>query len=108
MRYNSRAIYLYNQDIIHHTDLFAIHKLHLALVAHNVYGQAYAVTGIDVPRLGDELDEERHALYMRSRLGMYIPRNNPPRPRITPLPLFCKTTQFGIALSGSNIHHSSS
>ena len=61
MRNKSYAIYFEHEYIVHNPYLATLHELHLALVAQGVDGEAYAVAGIYMSRLGKETDVEWQA-----------------------------------------------
>ena len=61
MRYKSRAVHFKHKYVVHNPYLATLHKLHLALVAYGVNGEAYTVAGIYMPRLGEEADVEWQA-----------------------------------------------
>ena len=61
MCYKSRAIYFEHEDVVHNPYLATIHKLYSSLVAQCINGEAYAVAGIYMPRLGEEADVEWQA-----------------------------------------------
>ena len=61
MRYKSRAIHFEHKDVVHNPYRATVHELHPALVAQGINGEAYAVAGIYMPRLGEKTDIEWQA-----------------------------------------------
>lgn len=98
MRYKSRAIHFEHKDVVHYPYRATLHELHLALVAHGVNGEAYAVACIYMPRLGEETDVEWQACYVPRCLRRIETRDTLSRARVVPLPLFHKSAKFGVGL----------
>lgn len=96
VRYKSCAVHLQHQYVVDHTYLAALHKLHLALVAHDVDREANALAFVDMARLGEELDIERVALYMGGGLWVDISRNQLLGAGVYPLPLFGVLPKIGV------------
>ena len=96
VRYKSCAVHLEHQDVIDHTYLAALHKLYLALMAHDVDRQANALAFVDMARLGEEFDIERVALYMGGGLWVDIARNQLLGAGVYPLPLFGVLPKVGV------------
>lgn len=92
----SCAVHLEHQYVIDHTYLAALHKLYLALVAHDVDRQANTLPFIDMARLGEELDVERVSLYMGGGLWVDIARNQLLGAGVYPLPLFGVLPKIGV------------
>lgn len=61
MSYKSRSVNFQHEDVVNNPYHATLHKLYPSLVAQCVYGEAYAVAGIYMPRLGEETDVERQA-----------------------------------------------
>lgn len=59
MRNKSRSIYFEHEDVIHNPYCATLHELHLTLVAQCIDGEADAVAGIYMSRLGKETNVER-------------------------------------------------
>ena len=59
MRYKSRAVHFEHKYVVHNPYLATLHELHLALVAQCIDGEADAVAGIYMSRLGKETNVER-------------------------------------------------
>lgn len=98
MCYKSRAIHLQHKDVVHNPYLATIHELHLALVAHGVNGEADAVSGIYMPRLGEETDVEWQACHVPRCLRWIETCDALPCARVVPLPLFHIAAKFGVGL----------
>lgn len=96
VRYKPCAVHLEHQYVIDHTYLAALHKLYLALVAHDVDRQANTLPFIDMARLGEELDIERMTLYMGGGLWVNIARNQLLGSGVYPLPLFGVLPKIGV------------
>ena len=54
MRYESRAVHFKHEYVVHNSYLPALDELHLTLVAQCIYGEADAVAGVYMSRLGEE------------------------------------------------------
>ena len=98
MRYKSRTVHLQHEYIVHNPYLATLHELHLALVAHGVNGEADAVAGIYMPRLGKETDVEWQACHIPRCLWRIETSDALPCTRVVPLPLFHKSAKFGVGL----------
>ena len=96
MRYKSRAVHFKHKHVIHNSYLATLHELHLALVAQCVYGEADAVAGIYMPRLGEETDVERQARHICRCLWRIETSDTLPCARIGPLPLLHKAAKLGV------------
>lgn len=96
VRYKSCAVHLQHQYVVDHTYITTLHKLYLALVAHDVDRQANALTFVDMARLGEEFDIERVALYMGGGLWVDIARNQLLGAGVYPLPLFGVLPKVGV------------
>ena len=59
MSYKSCSVNFEHKYVVHNPYHATLHKLHPALVAQCVDGEAYAVAGIYMPCLGKETDVER-------------------------------------------------
>ena len=59
MRYKSRAVHFEHKYVVHNSYLATLHELHLTLVAQCIDGEADAVAGIYMSRLGKETNVER-------------------------------------------------
>lgn len=59
MRYKSRAVHFKHKYVVHNSYLPTLHELHLTLVAQCIDGEADAVAGIYMSRLGKETNVER-------------------------------------------------
>lgn len=94
----SDTVYFQYQDVVHYPYLLAVDELHLSLVAQHIYLQADAFTFIHVPRLGEELNVERLALYLPRCLRMNIASNLLSASWVYPLPLFAELTEVLIRL----------
>ena len=98
MRYKSRAVHFKHKYVIHNSYLATLHELHLALVAQCVYGEADAVAGIYMPRLGKKTDVERQARHVSCCLRWIKTCDTLPRARVVPLPLLYVAAKFGVGL----------
>ena len=98
MRYKSRAVHFEHEYVVHNSYLPTLDELHLALVAHGVNGEADAVAGIYMPRLGKETDVERQACHVTCCLRWIKTSDTLPRARVVPLPLLHIAAKFGIGL----------
>lgn len=87
MRYESRAIHFKHEYVVHNSYLATLHELHLALVAHGVNGEADAVAGIYMPRLGEETDVEWQTCHVSRCLWRIETSDTLSRARVVPLPL---------------------
>lgn len=92
------AIYFEYKNIVNHTDFSAVDELHLSLMTQHIYLQADAYTFIHMPRLGEELDVERLALYLPRRLRMHVASYLLTAAWIYPLPLFAELAKVLIRL----------
>ena len=102
MRYKSRAVHFKHKYVVHNSYLATLHELHLALVAQGIDGEANAVSGIYMPRLGEETDVEWQACHVPRCLRRIETRDTLPRARVVPLPFFNETTQLCIRLSDAH------
>lgn len=98
MRYESRAVYFEHKYVVDNSYLATHHELHLALMAVGVYDEADACARVYMPPLSEELDVERHALYVTRRLRRVESRHTLSSARIVPLPFFHVSAQLGIGL----------
>lgn len=96
--YESRAVYFQHKDVIHNPYFTTLDELHLALMAVDVYGEAYACTDVYVSRLGEKLDVERHTLHVPGCLRRIKTRDPASRARVIPLPFLHISTKLGIGL----------
>ena len=103
MCYKSRTVYFEHEDVVHNPYLATLHELHLALVAHGVNGEAYAVAGIDMPCLGKETDIERHACHISRCLRRIETCDTLPCARVVPLPLLYVAAKFGVGLCYTHV-----
>lgn len=102
MRYESRTVYFEHEYIVNNPYLATLHKLHLALVAQCVYGEADAVAGIYMSRLGKKTDIERQACYITRCLRWIKTSDTLPCARVVPLPLLYVAAKFGVGLSDAH------
>ena len=98
MRYKSRAVHFKHKYVIHNSYLATLHELHLALVAQCVYGEADAVAGIYMPRLGKKTDVERQARHVSCCLRRIETCDTLTCARVVPLPLLYVAAKFGVGL----------
>ena len=98
MRYKSRAVHFKHKYVIHNSYLATLHELHLALVAQCVYGEADAVAGIYMPRLGKKTDVERQARHVSCCLRRIKASDTLTCARVVPLPLLYVAAKFGVGL----------
>ena len=98
MRYESRAVHFEHEYVVHNSYLPTLDELHLALVAHGVNGEAYAVACIYMPRLGEETDVERQACHVTCCLRWIKTSDTLPRARVVPLPLLHIAAKFCVGL----------
>ena len=98
MRYKSRAVHFKHKYVIHNSYLATLHELHLALVAQRVYGEADAVAGIYMPRLGKKTDVERQARHVSCCLRRIETCDTLTCARVVPLPLLYVAAKFGVGL----------
>ena len=102
MRYKSRAVYFEHEDVVHNPYLATLDELHLALVAQGIDGEADAVAGVYMSRLGEETDIERQARHVTCCLRRIEPSDTLPCARVVPLPLFHIAAKFGVGLSDAH------
>lgn len=98
MSYKSCSIHFEHEYVIHDPYLSTLHKLHSSLVAQGINGEADAVAGIYMPRLGEETDVEWQACHVSRCLRWIEARDTLSRARVVPLPLFHKSAKFGVGL----------
>lgn len=98
MRYKSRTVHFKHEYVVDNPYFTTIYELHLALVAQCVYGEADAVAGIYMPRLGKEADVEWQACYITRCLWWIKTSDTLPCARVVPLPLLHKAAKFGVGL----------
>lgn len=103
MSYKSRSVNLQHEDVVHNPYRATLHKLYPALVAQCVDGEAYAVAGIYMSRLGKETDVERQACHVSRSLRRVETRDTLPCARIIPLPLLNIAAKFGIGLCDAHV-----
>ena len=96
MCYKSRAIHFEHEYIVHNPYHATLHKLYPSLMAQCVNGEAYAVAGIYVPRLGKETNVEWKACHVSRCLWRIETSDTLPRARISPLPLLHKAAKLGV------------
>ena len=98
MRNKSRSIHFEHEDVVHNPYRATIHELHVALVSQGINGEAYAVAGIYMPRLGEKTDVERQACHVPRCLRRVETSDTLPSARVIPLPLFYIAAKFGVGL----------
>lgn len=98
MRYKSCAIHFEHKYIVDDPYLATLHKLHLALMAVGVYGEADACAFINMASLGEKLDVERHTLHITRCLWRIEARDSASCARVVPLPFFHETAQLSVRL----------
>lgn len=98
MRYKSRAVHFEHEYVVHNPYLATLHKLHLALVAQGVDGEADTVAGVYMPRLGEETDVEWQACHITCCLRRIKASDTLSRARVVPLPLLHIAAKFGVGL----------
>ena len=98
MRNKSRAVYFQHEYIVHNPYLATLHELHLALVAQCIDGEADAVAGIYMSRLGKETYVKRHSRHITRRLRWIKASDTLSRARVVPLPFFHIAAKFGVGL----------
>lgn len=103
MRYKSRAIHFEHKYVVHNPYLATLHELHLALVAYGVNGEAYAVAGIYMPRLGKETNIKRQACHVPRCLRRIKTCDTLPCARVVPLPLLYVAAKFGVGLCDAHV-----
>ena len=96
MSYKSRAVHFKHKYIVDNPYFATLHELHPSLVAQCVYGEADAVAGIYMPRLGKETDVERQACYITCCLRWIESCDTLSCARVVPLPLFYVAAKFGV------------
>ena len=96
MRYKSRAVHFKHKYVIHNSYLATLHELHPALVAQCIYGEADAVAGVYMSRLGEETDVERQARHICRCLWRIETSDTLSCARVVPLPLFYVAAKFGV------------
>lgn len=102
MSYKSRSIHFEHEDVVHNPYRATLHKLHPSLVAQCVNGEAYAVAGIYMSRLGKKTDVERQACHVSRSLRRVETRDTLPCARVVPLPLFHILAKFGVGMCYSH------
>lgn len=95
MRNESRAVYFQHKYVVDNPYLTTFHKLHLALVAYGVNGEADAGSGVYVSRLSEETNVERHTLYVPGCLRWIETCDALSRAWVVPLPLLHEAAQLG-------------
>lgn len=98
MRYKSRAVHFEHKDVVHNSYLATLHELHLALVAQCIDGEADAVVGVYMSRLGEETDVEWQACYITRCLWWIKTSDTLPCARVVPLPFLHIAAKFGVGL----------
>ena len=98
MRNKSRAVHFEHKYIVDNPYLATLHELHLALVAQCVYGEADAVAGIYMSRLGKKTDVERQARHVSCCLWRIETSDTLSCARVVPLPLLYVAAKFGVGL----------
>lgn len=96
MRNKSRAVYFQHKYIVDNPYFTTLDKLHLALMAVDVYGEAYACTDVYMSALGKELDIERHTLHVPGCLWRIEARDPTSRARVIPLPFLHISAKLGV------------
>ena len=102
MCYKSRTVYFQYKDVVHYPYRATLHKLHPSLVAQCVNGEADAVAGIYMPRLGKETDVERQACHVSRCLRRIEPSDTLPCARVVPLPLFHILAKLSVGMRYSH------
>ena len=102
MSYKSRSIHFEHEDVVNNPYRATLHKLHPSLVAQCVDGEAYAVAGIYMPRLGKETDVEWQACHVSRCLWRVETSDTLPCARVVPLPLFHILAKFGVGMCYSH------
>lgn len=98
MRNKSRAVYFQHKYIVDNPYFTTLNELYLALVAHGVNGEADAVAGIYMTRLGEETDVEWQACHITRCLRWIKASDTLSRARVVPLPLLYVAAKFGVGL----------
>ena len=98
MSYKSCSVNLQHEDVIHNPYRSTIHELHVALVSQGIYGEADAVAGIYMTRLGEETDVEWQACHITRCLRWIKASDTLSRARVVPLPLLYVAAKFGVGL----------
>ena len=96
MRNKSRTVYFQHKYIVDNPYFTTLDELHLALMAVDVYGEAYACTDVYVSRLGEKLDVERHTLHVPGCLWRIKTRDPTSRARVIPLPFLHISAKLGV------------
>lgn len=96
MRYKSRAVHFKHKYVIHNSYLATLHELHLALVAQCVYGEADAVAGVYMPRLGKKTDVEWQACRITRCLWRIETSDTLTCARVIPLPFLQVSAKLGV------------
>ena len=102
MGYKSRSVDFEHEDVVHNPYHTTLHELHPSLVAQGVNGEADAVAGIHMPRLGEEADVERQACNVSRCLWRIETCDTLPCARVVPLPLFHIFAKFGVGMCYSH------
>ena len=102
MSYKSCSVNLQHEDVVHNPYHATLHKLYPSLVAQCINGEAYAVAGIYMPRLGKETDVERQACHVSRCLRRIETSDTLPCARVVPLPLFHILAKFGVGMCYSH------
>ena len=98
MRNKSRAVYFQHKYIVDNPYFTTLHELHPSLVAQCIDGEADAVAGIYMPRLGKKTDVERQARHASCCLWRVETSDTLSCARIGPLPLLYVAAKFGVGL----------
>ena len=102
MSYKSCSVHFQHEDVVHNPYRATLHKLYPSLVAQGINGEAYAVAGIYMPRLGEETDVEWQACYVSRCLWRIEPSDALPCARVVPLPLFHILAKLGVGMCYSH------
>lgn len=96
MCYKSRAVHFEHKYIVDNPYFTTLDELHPSLVAQCIDGEADAVAGIYMPRLGKETDVERHTLHVPGCLRRIKTRDQASRARVIPLPFLQVSAKLGV------------
>ena len=102
MSYKSCSVNLQHEDVVHNPYRATLHELHSSLVAQCINGEAYAVAGIYMPRLGKETDVERQACHVSRCMRRIETSDTLPCARVVLLPLFHILAKFSVGMCYSH------
>ena len=98
------AIDFKDEDVVDYPCFAGVNEADAALVAVGVYRGADACAFINVACLGEELDVERHSLWLDGGLGVDVAYLALTSEGVEPLPFLGEAAEFGVGLGGFCLH----